>query len=135
MNVTEILNACRALEGAFNAAGFSRARVRLKVNALPDQPYWIDLEWQKMGAEVWRTRHFATHDAAMLPELFTRAENWIASLPAREGRGLDELRESLDQIIASAPEAGISADTVMLLERARSGMIPANLAAERRGAP
>jgi hypothetical protein len=135
MDVTEILNACRALEGAFSAAGFSRARARLKVNALPDQPYWIDLEWQKKGAEGWRTRHFATHDATMLPELFTRAGNWIASLPERERRGLDELRESLDLIIAAAPAAGISADTVVLLEKARSGMIPANSVAGRKGAP
>jgi hypothetical protein len=135
MNIDEILDACRALEGAFGAVGFSKARARLKVNALHEQPYWIDLEWQREGSDAWRTRHFATRDAAMLPDLFARAEKWIASLPEREGQGLDELRENLDVIIATAAAAGIPTDAIMHLEKARSGMIPANSVPGRKSAP
>ena len=135
MTITEILDACRALEGALQGAGLARAHARLKVNVQRDEPYWLELEWQKPGSEGWRIRHFASRDAAGVPVLFSRARDWIAALPGRDDRGRGELRERLDLVISAAPAAGISAETIRFLERARSGMMPAISVPEHRSPP
>ena len=124
MTIAEILDACRALEIALHDAGLPRAHARLKVNALRDEPYWLELEWQNPGSEGWRIRHFAARDPAGLPVLFSRAKDWIISLPGRDDRGRGELRESLEMVISAAPAAGISVETIRLLEKARIGMMP-----------